>query len=375
MIISKCVPLEISRKKFSDFLDCNICDSLYLVGYDQEQGKKKNKKVRFSLIKENIIQAIKEDPEWGQGGSGGDDDTQQGQERNTAFPISCSFEYELDDTGNPVVDDEGYPIPKTDDEGNTVINKSEDWDEEAQSIILNLNNKKGFIEINGGGNYTEEYIMFANPVIGAVTHVVVDNTGLPLPNPNNNEKPKDDFVLYYGSDTGIFGDAIEIFRVPPMCRGVVQILHSQNTDLILYSSYTKLEDNTRFVRDIDDYDNITNDPIDKTPDGSNDGSTFYIDMQNHKGFIEFPTGDRTECTFIFKSPEIGSNTHIVVDNTGQNYNGYPVIVNYGKQMDIDGDGILEPDWIETITEVENEKCIIEVFHSLSADIIVKITKV
>jgi len=35
----------------------------------------------------------------------------------------------------------------------------------------------------------------------------------------------------------------------------------------------------------------------------------------------------------------------------------------------------EPDWIEEITTIENEKAIIEVFHSLSADIIVKITKV
>jgi hypothetical protein len=35
----------------------------------------------------------------------------------------------------------------------------------------------------------------------------------------------------------------------------------------------------------------------------------------------------------------------------------------------------EPDWIEEITVVEDEKAVIEVFHSLSADIIVKITKV
>lgn len=65
-----------------------------------------------------------------------------------------------------------------------------------------------------------------------------------------------------------------------------------------------------------------------------------------------------------------------MDNTGDNYYGYPVTISYGKIMD-DGDDSngKEPDCIEQITTIENEKAIIEVFHSLSADIIVKITKV
>jgi hypothetical protein len=226
--------------------------------------------------------------------------------------------------------------------------------------------------------------MFSNPVIGSITHVVVDNTGLPLPNPagveegdkKTYEKPKDDFVLYYGRATGEWGDATEIFRVPAMCRGVVQILHTEQTDLIVHSSYTEVTDSTTFVRDIDDEDTVTNDPIDKTPEGNNDATKFYIDMDNYKGYVEFPTGDRDECTFVFSNSEIGSSTYIVVDNTSGNYHGYPVTIYYGKTMN-DGDESngKEPDWIEEITVVEDEKAVIEVFHSLSADIIVKITKV
>ena len=99
-------------------------------------------------------------------------------------------------------------------------------------------------------------------------------------------------------------------------------------------------------------------------------------MNNYKGYIEFPTGERDNCSFIFSNPELGSSTYIVVDNTGENYHGYPVTINYGKTMD-DGDDSngKEPDWVEQITTIENEKVTIEIFHSLSADIIVKITKV
>lgn len=390
MVISKCVPLEISRKRFSQFLEADNPSEMLFVGWKyNEEGKKVNVQMKYEDIESHIIKSVKADPEWGQGG-GGDtpvipDQPIEEEVRNSAITITCGFEFVTDDNGNPLEDEYGNPVPVRDENGEVIIKPNEEtWNEEAQTNLVNLGNKKGFVEINGGGNYIEDYIMFAHPIVGSVTHVVVDNTGLPLPNPAGREDvigetfeaPKEDFVLYYGRKTEDYSEAIEIFRVPPEHRGVVQILHTEETDLILYSSYSWVDVSTKFVRDIIDKDNVTNDPIDYTPGGNNDGTKFYIDMDNYKGYIEFPTGDREECTFIFSNPEIGSNTFIVIDNTDDNYYGYPVTINYGKTMnDGNDENGKEPDWIEEITFIENEKCIIEVFHSLSADIIVKITKV
>ena len=386
MVISKCVPLEIARKKFSQFLEPESYTNVWLVGYEKfDDNTKKNVQLKYGDIESSIIRAVKADPEWGQGGSGGGggDAPIEQEERNAAIPMMCGLEFQVDDYGMPILDEWGNPKPVREN-GELIITPSENWDENAQSNIINLDGKKGFVEINGGGNYLEDYIMFARPVIGSVTHVVIDNTGLPIPNPGGRpeeqgatyEAPKDDFVLYYGRKTDDYSEATQIFRVPANCRGTVQILHTESTDLILYSSYTMIDEQTLFVRDIDDDDTVTNDPIDKTPDGSNDATKFYIDMEQYKGYVEFETGDRQECTFVFSNPELGSSTYIVVDNTGINYNGYPVTINYGKTMD-DGDDSngKEPDWIEEITTIDNEKAVIEVFHSLSADIIVKITKV
>lgn len=386
MIISKSVPLEISRKKFSQFLEPENYTNVCLVGYEKiDDTTKKNVQIKYGDIESSIIRAVKADPEWGQGGGSNPDKPKQEEERNPAIPVACGFDLLMDDFGMPITDDWGNPVPVRDENGEVVIKPNEEtWSEEAQSNIVNLDGKKGFVEINAGGNYLEDYIMFGQPVIGSVTHVVVDNTGLPLPNPvgrtdvmgETYEEPKDDFVLYYGQKTDDYSGATEIFRVPANCRGVVQILHTEVTDLILYSSYSWVDVPTKFVRDKVDEDITTNDPLDKTPEGTNDATKFYINMNNYKGYIDFPTGDREECTFVFSNPELGSNTYIVVDNTGENYNGYPVTINYGKTMD-DGDDSngKEPDWIEEITTIENEKAVIEVFHSLSADIIVKVTKV
>ena len=72
-----------------------------------------------------------------------------------------------------------------------------------------------------------------------------------------------------------------------------------------------------------------------------------------------------------------TSEQFVFNNTEENYNGYPVTINYGKTMsDGNDENGEEEDWIEyEVTTIENEKAIVEVFHSLSADIIVKITKV
>lgn len=371
MVISKCVPLEISRKRFSDFYTQETPEGMFFVGYrieeveDGENKKTKNKNVqmRYSDIETHIIRKIKNDPEWGQGGSGSGDEPVTYEERNPAINLTRPVEWLFDENGDPMVDDDGNQIYE--------LSKSQYWSSIEQSSIVDLKGKKGFVEINGGGKYTEEYILFYDYVNGNVTHVVVDNTGLPL-NDDLHDIPVEDFVLYYGSEVKF----VEIFRVPPMCRGVVQILHTQESDLVMFSSYTIMEDKTQFIRDIDDTKDLyTNEPIDKTPDGDNDGSKFYIDMEEHKGFIDFQTGDRTECTFMFNKPEIGTTTYIVVDNTGKNYHGYPVKISYGKILDDGDETTIDLEDIEEITYIENEKCIIEVFHSLSADIIVKLTKV
>lgn len=384
MVISKCVPLEISRKRFSQFLESDNPTDIMFVGWKyNEDGKKVNVQMKYEDIENHIIESVKNDPEWGQGG-GGNPEEPEDEPIKEIIHISCSFEFILDDFGNPITDEWGNPIIIRDENGEVIVKPGEMWNDEVKTNIINLKGKDGYIEINAGGNYVEDYIMIQNPVIGTVTHVVVDNTGLPFPNPAGREDiigetfeaPKDDFVLYYGRKSEDYSEAIEIFRVPAEHRGVVQILHTQSTDLILYSSYSWVDIQNKFVRDKIDEDTITNDPIDKTPDSSNDINEFYIDMNNYKGYIEFPTGERDNCSFIFSNPELGSSTYIVVDNTGENYHGYPVTINYGKTMD-DGDDSngKEPDWVEQITTIENEKVTIEIFHSLSADIIVKITKV
>ena len=378
MVISKCVPLEISRKKFSQFIELTEPNEAIFVGWKVIDGQKKNVQLRYEDIKGEIIDAIKADPEWGQGGSGGDTpeppDNPEGYEPVVvndinAFPISVMWD---DENNNPI------RVP---------YSKGGTWDNESQTNIVNLQKKKGFVEINAGGNYTVDYIMLKNPVIGTVTNVVVDNTGLPT-----DTEPKSDkeFTLYYGMDKEEADGtplSYEILTVPPMCRGIVQILHTEETDVIIHSSYTYavgtrndgiaiideyVPDMISEDEEIGDYGEIgyeTNSPVDKTPTGTNDNS-FDIDMQNQRGYLEFQTRGEDEYTFWFSNPELGTSTYIVIDNSGALYL-HDVAINYGKRM---GEGI-DDDWYYQVTTVEQEKCIIEVFHSLSADIIVKVTKV
>ena len=51
---------------------------------------------------------------------------------------------------------------------------------------------------------------------GSVSHIVVDNTGLPQEY-GESIPPTDNFTLYYGGE----GNCYEILSVPPMCRGIV----------------------------------------------------------------------------------------------------------------------------------------------------------
>lgn len=100
-------------------------------------------------------------------------------------------------------------------------------------------------------------------------------------------------------------------------------------------------------------------------------------MAEKKGFCEFTTGEKDTYTFVFSTPELGSSTYLIINNKDDNYN-HPVKIRYGKIIDINANGIQDDKDLELvydIAEVDDEICIIEVFHSLSADIIVKITMV
>ena len=402
MVISKCVPLEISRKKFSQFFPLDQPDGITFVGWkdieDENDSSKKNRKnvqIDYTALKEDILLAIKQDPEWGQGGSGGGGDTPVTPDNPDffepvvvnnigAFPISLVWEE--DETG------EGTYSRKLLGEGGT-------WDEEKETNVIYLQNKQGFVEINAGGEYTSDYLIFKNPAIGTITNVVIDNTGLPI-NESEYIPPFEGedgiFTLYYGMDKlDEQGNPLsyEILTVPPMHRGIVQILHTAETDVILYSSYTEavgkrndgqdirneyvtdmlLEEEITEDEDFSDVGGIiyeTDDVIDRTPTGTNDNS-FDIDMQNQRGYIEFQTRGENEYTFWFSNPELGTSTYIVIDNSGGLYKE-DVAINYGKRMNPDTDA---DDWLFEVTQVGDEKCVIEVFHSYSADIIVKITKV
>ena len=356
MVISKCVPLEISRKKFSQFIELTEPNEAIFVGWKVIDGHKKNVQLRYEDIKGEIIEAIKADPEWGQGGSGGGDTPEP--------PVDNPEWYE------PVVVNEigAFPISLVWDEdlgefGRVPYEKGGTWDDKNQTNIVNLQKKQGFVEINAGGNYTVDFIMFKNPVIGTVTNVVVDNTGLPK-NESEYIPPFEGedgiFTLYYGMDKlDEQGNPLsyEILTVPPMCRGIVQILHTEETDVIIHSSYSEaiglrygIEQETEYVPDMisedeetGEYGDInyeTNDPVDKTPTGTN-ANSFDIDMQNQRGYIEFQTRGEEEYTFWFSNPELGTSTYIVIDNSGALYK-HDIAINYGKRMDETTDA---DDWL------------------------------
>lgn len=95
----------------------------------------------------------------------------------------------------------------------------------------------------------------------------------------------------------------------------------------------------------------------------------FIDMDSESGFFELDVAEdgRSEYTFIFQNTKIGSMTYIVLDNI----NGSKIArVKYGKPHPKDEYIIVQND----IVDVDpGEKVVIEVFHSLSVDIIAKIT--
>ena len=375
MVISKCVPLAISRKRFSDFLVNYEPQDTFFVGYKtNEEGKKVNVKMPYEKIKDSIkdevIDYIKE--------NGGiivpPEDNPQSEgiipvvvSEIAAYPISVT----IDEEGQIIKGDTWQQI--TDNNGEVV----------GETNILDLAKKQGFVEINSGSDYTEDYILFANPVEGTITNVVVDNTGLPLGNDEYISPKEGDegyFTLYYGYKSEEMDGCYEILSVPPMYRGIAQILHTKDSklDIVIHTSYTFAVDkegkeDNKFVQDYKTAEELegepTNDPEDFTPSATT--NEFDIDMAEKKGYIEFIPNGAEDYTFWFSNPEIGSCTYIVIDNIDEHYQG-DVAIWYGKRMD---PTTSDDDIRYQVTTVENERCIIEVFHSLSADIIVKVTKV
>lgn len=353
MIISKCVPLAITRKRFSDFTKNCSPEDMIFVGYkNNDDGSKVNVQMRYEHIKEDIIKYIDENGGLGGGGT----------------PDNPPVEDETTITPTPVVANEisFHALTFPEEAGDNAT-----WNEEGQTHVVDLKGELGCVEINAGGDYTCTSVIFARPVIGSVSHVVVDYTGWQNPDTGQFEKPKEeDFILYYGSNQEGYV-SYEILRVPPMCRGIVQILHTEETDIIIHSSYSYATDgNTRYIEDyVENYsDDVINDIIDKTP--TEDKDEYDIDMGEEKGYIEFVPKEYTSYTFWFKNPEFGQVTYIVIDNT-KDYK-QDVSIKYGKRMDETNPN---DDYSYEVTTVSNERAVIEVFHSLSADIIVNVTKV
>ena len=372
MVISKCVPLAISRKRFSDFLvNYEQQENMFLVGYKiNDDQKKVNIRMPFEkvteIVRDEVIDYIKE--------NGGiivppEDNPQS----DGVIPVTVS------EIG-------AYPISVTFDEDGQIV-KGKTWqditDEDGQVVgqtnILDLAKRQGFVEINAGGDYIEDFLLFANPVEGTITNVVVDNTGLPLGD-DQYEPAVNDFTLYYGYQSDDMSGCYEILTVPPMCRGIAQIMHTKDSklDIVIHASYSyamnaENEDITKFVQDYKTAEELenepTNDPEDFTPTAST--NEYDIDMAEKKGYIEFIPNGADTYTFWFSNPEIGSSTYIVINNVDEHYKG-DVSIWYGKRMKPDDP---KDDIKYEVTTVGYERCVIEVFHSLSADIIVKITKV
>lgn len=357
MIISKCVPMEISRERFSDFYKRTTPKDMYFVGYKFDEtdpdGKKKiNVKLHYDYIKSDIEQWIKDN-----GGFGGGSSTDES-------------------IHTPVVTNESYyhALTRKDD-----VEPGEDytWNEQESTHIVDFNNQKGFIEINGGGDYTSDCLFIENFVVGSVTNIVVDNTGRNKRKDETEEEwiqnrvPVESFTLYYGLPN--LAEPTLLINVPPGCRGIVQLLHSKKSDVVINATYTDelLDKNGQIEYIADVIPEVEDDLNDKPVEGelNTQDDKIYVDMNDESGFIEVETEAHVKnYVFVFENTELGSMTYIVVDNT----NGVqPVDVSYGKVM-AEGEDVIEQNVVSV--DVGN-KTVVEVFHSLSVDIIAKITTI
>lgn len=349
MIISKCVPMEISRERFSDFLECEALsktDSLFLVGYDEIEGVKKNKRLKFSEVKGYI-----------------DGIDQKCISNSNA--IREDFEKEIKNLQNQILELKGEEVLPEEPQMNEVVFFKAEYDENQKTARINLKNTLGCVEINGGGSYKNEYVIFDNPIIGVVTRVIVDNSGKFDEN-GNLMKPEGDFHLYYGINDFDENDGTplwyELACVPMYYTCIVEILHTTKTDIIINTSYTP----TKFVQDVPaQYEYVDDENKFNTilMTDENTESSYDIDLENEKTYLEFDcTEGHEDYTFWFTNPEFGSMTYLVVTNPTTK----EVIIKYAKRG-------VEESGIPIIELQPNDRAVIEIFHSLSADIIAKVT--
>lgn len=358
MVISKYVPLQISRKRFSDFLQCEKLEDsqyMYLVGYEDKDGVKKNKKLKFSDVK-SYIDAVDEKI----GSSTG--------ALKDELEIQIVKLWKQVNNLKGVEDDD---LPEQPQMNSTVFRRAI-YNEDDKCSVINLKNTLGCVEINGGGTYTQDFLIFDNPIIGTVTRVIIDNSG----RTNDEgvfEPPTTNFVFNYGrNDYDDYGNPLwnTIVEVEPYYTGIVEILHTNRTDVIINVNHTP----TMFVTDVQVASQYVDDDVDfkdVSPE-TNERQFYDIDMENDRAYLQFDCSDNhSTYTFWFKNPELGSMTYMVISNPTEEDKTIvygKVIVNqdggetYNTQIIIDR---LHP----------NERTIVEIFHSLSSDIIAKVTTV
>lgn len=373
--------MQISRKKFSNFLQATDTANMFFVGYQDATEGKQNIQMSFNDLAQGVLKVIKKDPDWGTGGKPSDAPESDNPNVNPVgveaqeayyFDVSVSAFDDFNDIAPAyvwIVDENGNERPKR---------SSDDVPQYANSdsTIIENNDKKVFIEINGGGSYFSENVFITKPVVGSVTNIVVDNTGRNRKegeNPTdweNDRIPVQDFILNYG----VAGNFSEILCVPVWHRGVVQILHTTKCDLILTQSVSEVP-NREYIADVVLDEPDENDGTGQGDIYGKDGNKVYIDMKNEAGFIEVDVGKENteEYTFIFDNTEIGSMSYLIVDNQ-TNPTDKIVKVNYGKTYakEINGKNEIIQ---ENICDVyPYEKAIIQIFHSLSMDIVVSVSK-
>lgn len=392
MVISKCVPMQISRKRFSDFVKNHTPQDMVFVGwkYDQEdpqidlsKKKRKNVQLNYKHIKQDfqlsIEQCKQELKQWviqNGGGSGGGSDTPT-QPVYQGIPSQAKF-YPVS-----MIDQDGFYVQAVDQDGNGLgipAKNVETWDENAGTNVINLQEKhKGFVEINGGGQYKQDILFVINPYHGSITTIVIDNTGRDRFNAEQDQSellPKYPFVLKYG----IADSYQQVLTVPVNCRGVVQILHSKDSDIIINSSYTSSDvigiSDVKIQQNKDDLSDVPYQGRIVGVDASGDQWKLYIDMNNQSGFVQISTNDyigKSQFTFMFDKTEIGSMTYLVLDNSNGETD---VVLNYGKifkQTQDSSDIHVSQQTVDVVSV--GQKSVVQIFHSRSVDIIVKVTKV
>lgn len=335
MVISKCVPLEISRRRFSDFLqhDIRMADDLFLVGYAIDQsGKKVNKKVPYSSIKNYI------DENGGTAGGGNNNDS-----------CGCRIKRQ-----QPVFNQFG-------------------------AAIVCLEYVQGYVDINPvPGQFNNEFtFLFTCPKYGTITRLSIDNTGI-IDQNGNHIQPQDVIINYgtYVSENDLNGH-VQIASVPAGYRSVIQIFHSHSSDIIVNVHYST----GSFVNDVDYQESEDNsscqcDCTNKTPIQELNKDTYYIDMQNHRGYIQFKPQQYDSYTFCFSQPQFGTITYMIIDHTDQkNINQY-VKIFYGVKETQENGNIKTKNQPIQITQVKKgTKTMIEIFHSHSADLVINVVNV